>query len=413
MMRRLPAVLLSLFIATDICAAPPTCQFEQVPVGSQKLGPWIDKSNWLAIENQRLTLQASEVFMPAWRLPASGSETKVASRQRQVDTLPSTDPLDGSRRDLGFLLDSRLYADGLIVMRNGQIVTERYRNGLVPDKPRLLLETTRPLLNILGAISVSQGKLGADKSVARFLPSLKASSGLRKMSVQRLLEDEEQHAWTSDEFERWLRAAGWTTNQSGNGVRAWLAQPGRWDRPFLEPNASLFNASPEDDLLAWTLAESNAMPLSQLFCEQVLTRVHPEHPVLWLSDSQGVELASGLALSLRDFVKLGQFLVEARTSRNPGKIPRWFIETLTASSGLRPAEIKGLAKGSERRYGFVHLGGSPNRIALIGAQGTSLFVDFDRRLVIALFATRPGNNTAGMLATLEQVWKAIGLSNSD
>ena len=194
MMRRLPAVLLSLFIATDICAAPPTCQFEQVPVGSQKLGPWIDKSNWLAIENQRLTLQASEVFMPAWRLPASGSETKVASRQWQVDTLPSTDPLDGSRRDLGFLLDSRIYADGLIVMRNGQIVTERYRNGLVPDKPRLLLETTRPLLNILGAISVSQGKLGADKSVARFLPSLKASSGLRKMSVQRLLEDDRNSA---------------------------------------------------------------------------------------------------------------------------------------------------------------------------------------------------------------------------
>ena len=80
---------------------------------------------------------------------------------------------------------------------------------------------------------------------------------------------------------------------------------------------------------------------------------------------------------------------------------------------MRPAEIKGLTKGSELRYGFVHLGGSANRVALIGAQGSSLFVDFDQRLVIALFATRPGDNSAAMLSTLEQVWKVIGHSNSD
>lgn len=155
------------------------------------------------------------------------------------------------------------------------------------------------------------------------------------------------------------------------------------------------------------------MPLSRLFCQQLLARARPEHTVLWLSDSQGVELASGLALSLRDFAKIGELLVEARSGRNRGKIPAWFIETLTASSGMRPAEIKGLAKGSELRYGFVHLGGSANRVALIGTRGTSLFVDFDRRLVIALFATRPGDSNEAMLATLEQVWKTIGQSNAD
>jgi hypothetical protein len=37
------------------------CQFEQVPVGPQKLGAWIDKSNWLAIENQRLSLQRRSI----------------------------------------------------------------------------------------------------------------------------------------------------------------------------------------------------------------------------------------------------------------------------------------------------------------------------------------------------------------
>ena len=71
MIRVLSAALLSLLIATGTLAADSTCQFEQVPVGAQKLGTWIDKGNWLAIENQRVSLQASEVFMPTWRLAPS------------------------------------------------------------------------------------------------------------------------------------------------------------------------------------------------------------------------------------------------------------------------------------------------------------------------------------------------------
>lgn len=407
MIRRLPVVPLLLLIATGAWAATSSCQFEQSPAGTQKLGAWIDKNNWLAIENQRLSLQSAEVFMPTWQMAPATDAQAVAAKPRPIDDFPAIDPLDGRRRDLGFLLDSRLYADGLVVLRNGRVVAERYRNGLTPEQPRLLLAATRPWLNLLGAISVSQGKLAADKSVSRYLPKLSGSTGLRKMSIQRLLENEARHAWTPDELDDWRLAGGWTTSQAGHGIRTWLAQSGRWEKPISEQTTPLVSASPDDDLLAWALAESNAMPLSRLFCEQLLSRARPEHTVLWASDSQGVELASGLGLSLRDFAKLGHVLVETRSSRNRTRIPGWFIETILASSGMRSAEIKGLSKGSEQRYGFVHLGGAPNRVALIGSHGTSLYVDFDKRLVIAVYATRPGENTPEMLSLLEHVWKAV------
>ena len=407
MIHRLSVALLALLVTTGAGAAATGCDFERVPVGAQKLGDWIDKSNWLSIESQRLSLQAGEVFMPAWRLLPNGEAKPLATKLRPVDDVSVVDPFDGRRRNLGFLLDSRLYADGLVVLRNGRVVAERYRNGMAPDQPRLLLEASRPLLNLLGAMSVSEGKLADEKSVVRYLPEMAASTGLRKISVQRLLENKEYHAWTPDEIDAWRRSGGWTTNEPDNSIRAWLSEPGRWDKTLSEREAPLFGASPDDDLLAWTLAEGNALPLSRLFCQQLLSRAKPEHAVLWLSDAQGVELASGLGLSLRDFAKLGQLLVEARSSRSGGRIPRWFVETLLASSGLRSAEIEGLAKGSEQRYGFVHLGGARNRVALIGAHGTSLYLDFDKRLVIALYATRPGENSAGTLALLEQTWKAI------
>ena len=414
MKRRL--TLLSLVLVTWLPAvqAAPSCQFEPQPAGNGKIGPWIDKGNWLDIENQRFSLTAGAVFMPALRLaPAPGSEPlRPATKPLAIETIASTDPVDGRPRDLAFLLDSRLAADGVLILHNGRILAERYRNGLRPEEPRLLLQATRPLLNLLGAISIAQGKLAADKSVSRYIPALNGQSGPRKLSIQRLLEDEAQYDWSSEELADWRQAGGWTPEGSTAGIHAWLGQAGRWNKPLAESDSPVFAGNPSDDLLAWALSESNATPLAQLFCDQLLARSRPEYPLLWLTDSQGVELADGLALSLRDFGRLGQQLLDARAGRKRSKIPTWFIETLTASAGMRSPQIMGLAKGSEQRYGFIHLGGAKNRVALIGSHGTSLYIDFDQRLVIAVYATYPKAGSPALLATLEQFWKTVGQANA-
>jgi len=411
MMRRLTALTLFFALPAAAPAAAPACQFEKVASGPQKLGRWINKSNWLNDENLRLTLPAAHLFMPALRRQpeADGEALRPANRQLDLAAAKATDPSDGRERDLAFLLDSRLQADGVLILQNGRILAERYRNGLRADEPRLLQQATRPLLNLLGAIAIGQGKLAADRPLNRYLPSLSSQPGIRKLSVQRLLENEEGHNWSADEIAGWRQAGGWTASNASEGMRPWLSQPGRWNA--LPDKIDLPGAgSPDDDLLAWLLAESNATPLSRLFCEQLQSRLKPEHPVLWLTDPQGVELADGLALSLRDFSRLGNVLLEARNTRQRSRIPGWFTETLTASAGLRSPEIPGLAKGSEARYGFIHLGGESNRAALIGPHGTSLYVDFDRRLVIALYGSYPVASSPLLLATLEQFWKAVGSS---
>ncbi len=409
MKRRL--TMLALLLATTISTtgAAPSCQFDVVAAGSGEIGQWIDRDNWLAADNQRVSLQAADVFMPARRVrPAAGGEAlRAAPRPLDIDRLETTDPFDGRKRDLGFLLDSRLEADGVLVLHNGKILSERYRNGLRAGEPRLLLQTTRPLLALLGAMSIAQGKLTGDKAVTRFVPALNSQSGLRKLSVQRLLQGQERHAWAPQELAQWRQAGGWTSSQRATGIRSWLSQPGRWDKPLVEQEVPPFAGSPDDDLLAWLLAESNAIPLARLFCDQLLIRSRHEHPVFWLTDSQGIELADGLGLSLRDFGRLGQLLLDARVSRSRSRIPAWFVETLTASSGIRSPEVPGLQKGSEQRYGFMHLGGKPNRVAIIGPHGTSLYVDFDRRLVIAVYATYPIMGAPVLLATLEQFWKVV------
>lgn len=404
-------LLLPILSVSAPASAAETCTIDLVSKTGLPAGAWLNADNWLTPEYLRAGLHSPGAFMARKKiggLPAP-QPLKRAGQVLDLATMTS-DPLDQSKRSLSFLLTTRLAADGLLVMRNGQVVSEQYWHGLTAQQAWPLLGGTRPVLSLLGAMAVTHGKLAADRSVIRYIPPLGTQTGLRKLSVQRLVEGDSRYAWSTQDLDSWRAAGGWKTGAKAS-LRDWLAQPDRWDVDFAETKPPLGEAAPDDDLLAWALAESHKAPLAQVFCENVLTRLKPENPVLWLTDADGTELANGLALSLRDFARFGQMLIDARGAGGRSKIPGWFIETLNASSGMRkakPSEVEGLLRGSELRYGFVHLGGAANRIALLGPYGTSLYVDFDRRLVVALFASYPKEYSPSLLATLEQLWEAVG-----
>ena len=392
--------------------ADETCTIDLVSKSGLPAGAWLNADNWLTPEYLRAGLHSSGSFMTRKKidgLPAA-QPLKRAGQVLDLAKTTTSDPLDQSTRSVAFLLTTRLAADGLLVMHNGRVVSEQYWHGLSAQQAWPLLGGTRPILSLLGAMAVTQGKLAADRSVIRYIPALSTQTGLRKLSMQRLVEGDSRFAWSTQDLEGWHAAGGWKTGAKA-GMRDWLAQPDRWNVNFAETKPPVGEAAPDDDLLAWALAESHKAPLAKVFCENVLMRLKPENPVLWLTDADGTELANGLALSLRDFGRLGQMLIEARGAGGRSKIPGWFIETLTSSSGMRkakPSEVEGLLRGSELRYGFVHLGGAANRIALLGPYGNSLYLDFDRRLVVALFASYPKEYSPSLMATLEQLWEAVG-----
>lgn len=403
---------LALLLTAPLQAAD-RCSYEAVAAGGKRLGEWIDGDNWLRAGARRVTLAAPTRFMPATLMvvggaPPAASRAPAAARNLDVERLPVTDPADGNRRDIAFLLQSRLDADALVVLKNGQRVVERYWHGSAAQAPRLLLSGTRPVLSLLGATTISQGKLAADKSVARPIAALADNIALRKLSTRRLLEGEDGYGWGAADIADWLRAGGWTA-AAGDGVRAWLTRYDTWTA--LAPNHGLPPAEgrPEDELLTWTIAEASGTPPARLFCEHLFAAMKPEDSALWLTDSSGHQLAAGLALSTRDHAKLGQLLLDARASRKRGHAPDWLIEALLApANGPGDPGLTGLPTGSTMRYGFVRLGGGGNRIALIGPYGNSLYVDFDSRLVIALAASHPESASPLLLASLHELWRALG-----
>ena len=415
-----PTLVMALLLAVAVAAAAgaaETCSYARLEKSERSPGPWLNQDNWLAAENLRYGLQSANAFMPLVTLKSRAAPLPLNAAPRQIDfeRIAATDPLDRQPRDLGFLLDTRIYADALLVLRNGRVVGERYWHGVSPRQPRLLLGASRPLLSLLGAMAVAQGKLATDRSVLRYVPELAAQTSLRKLSLQRLLDASSHFDWSAQEIEEWQAASGWRSGETGTaGVRAWLGKPERWEKGYAESSGNPVNGGPEGDLLTWALANAYAAPLSRVFCDNLAGRLRPENPVFWLTDAHGQELGDGLALSLRDFARVGQMLIDARSGGPRSRIPGWLIETLGSTGALRKNAsdgLPGLGKGSELRYGFVHLGGSANRIALIGPYGNSLYVDLDQRLVIALFAAYPQTSSPALLATLAELWDRVAAAS--
>lgn len=400
---------MSLLVSFPALAAP-ACDYETFPAGQQKIGEWINPGNWLTPGNLRPSLQTPETFMPGVRLRATGASSplRTATTQLDLEATKTTDPADGLPRSLAFLLESRLNADALLVLHSGKVIASRYGNGLDSTAPRLLLHGSRGVLSMLAAMAIAQGKLAPSKSLTRHVRALSNNIELRKLSMQRLLDGKQGYEWPENELAGWLRASGWS-GQPDSDIRHWLGT-NQWAYPFTNHSPPRAEGSPDDDLLLWALTESRSVPIAQLFCESIFAKLRPENPALWMTDAAGKGLAGGLAISLPDYARLGQMLLDARASSGRSHLPRWFIETLSApSTGKNPpaAELTGLPDGSEIRYGIARLGGNTSRIAMLGPYGNSLFVDFEHGLVVAIFASHPETRSPLQLALLAQIWQRI------
>ncbi len=384
------------------------CQIERlVPGQSKEVGHWVHPTNWLTPGYLRATQEHVPAIMPSIRTvppTASRGARPVPIDLRNVEMV---DPADEQRRNLHFILAHRIDADAMVAMRNGKVVAEYFRDELDPGQPRLLLSGSRPILSLLAAMAISKGHLSIDKSVARALPGGSETPSLRKLSVRRLLDGEAHFSFSEAQLARWREISGWNGQGAGD-LRTWLASPELWETMAARSSLPPPLGRPEDDLLAWVVAASQKDSLSRLLCDGLLAPMRAEYPALWMTDGAGNELAAGLAMAPGDLALVGQFLLDNRFTNKRGPIPDWLMAALAApASHHSDPTLSGFPDGSEYRYGFVRLGGKSSRIALLGPYGTSLLVDFDRRMVVALFATHALPASPLLLATLEQLWQTL------
>lgn len=404
-------ILSALFASLPALAAEPCTQTASTPPTEFARQP-VRADNWLSPGNLRFGLIHAPRFIPGVTVaPPAGAPARSPAAQRiDVDRLLVSDPADDTRRSLRFLLENRIDADGVLILRRGRVLLDYRRAGFDPAQPRLLLEATRPVLVALLAKAAAEGRVAREKAVARAIPDLSNARELSKLSLQRLLEGRTGLQWSDVDIRQWQQEAGWAPGGTATGVRVWLERRPSWPRTADETGADV--VGPEGALLLWAAEKAWKKSAPALLCD-LQGSIRARHPAFWATDPTGTALADGLALSLGDFANLGQAFLDARN--RPGRralVPAWFVDSVAGPSGTRelaPAVVHELGADTGWQYRIAHPGNRGHRMAILGAYGTSLYVDFDHGTVIAVFASHAERHSPLLMASLRNLWEETAL----
>jgi CubicO group peptidase (beta-lactamase class C family) len=223
------------------------------------------------------------------------------------------------------------YLDGLLVIRDGYIVYERYANGHDADTLHDIASVTKSWTSALVGIARGQGRLAElDAPLPELLPAYFAGDGhadKRAITLRHLLMMRSGIAF--DEH---------TLNSGGYGDPAELLAGDltalALDFPVAHPPGTAWNYSTLDtQLVASVMREATGAPLSA-FAEAQLFAPLGVGPTDWLADATGGTVGGqNLRMTPRDMAKLGLLYLHGGVWEGRQLIPAAWVRESTTPQG--------------------------------------------------------------------------------
>ncbi len=288
------------------------------------------------------------------------------------------------------LLD--LSTDGLLVIKEGRIVYEKYLNGMTRETRHLLQSVSKSILGILLGQFISEGLIDPAKSVGYYLPKMR-DSGYSDATVQNVLDmcagvkfSEEYHDPDS-EIQVIDRVAGWRSGKDDDpaGLRAFL--------PLItkerQHGTQFQYCSANTDVLAWLLEEVAGKPYVDLLSERIWKPLGAKYSANMTMDDYGSPLANGgISTTLRDLALVGQMILNGGVM-NDHQIatPGWLLDTM--GGGLIPDTMPEVHPGGTYRNQFWITNGTHKEIYCVGIYGQYIWIDPVTQTVIVKFSSIP------------------------
>ena len=307
---------------------------------------------------------------------------------------------------------------GLLILKNGQIVEERYQYDRQPNMPMRSFSMAKSFTSMLIGIALEKGFIKSlDDRVSDYWPEI-SPSAYGQTTLKNLLrmssgvKFKELYTWTDDD-DIWV----WSKL---------LYDASNYKKPFVVINylnsktvreyeqGTRFNyASIETDLLGRVLINATGRSMAELTEEWIWKPMGAEHSAYWLySTTDGVEAASGgFNATVRDYGRFGVLLANNGKRDSQTIIPYDYLMEATDAE-KQPKAFKPKAATPFMGYGYQVwiLPFRTRTFALQGIHGQTIFVQPETQVVMvqtAVYTSASGKQDNKPYLLRQAMWEGV------
>ncbi len=371
-------------------------------------------ANWRTAPYSSQSFHNVDKLIPVSRIQGPERAWEFATELQSLESLVFEDQL-GQERQLAEVLDTTA-TRGLVVLRGGRLVVERYSQGYDEKSPHILFSVSKSLTGAMAGILVDQGMLDPESPVIKYVPEV-ADSAYGDCTVRHVLDMtvsssfSEEYLDQSGDYIRYRRATLWDPTLPGkdpgtlHGLLATLSRAP-------EPHGEVFNyLSPNSDFLGWVVERASGQDFSSLFSTLVWKPMGAEADAYVTVDSEGASrTAGGICVLPRDLARFGEMM----RLGGKGILPGWWVEDIRHNGDSGPwkkGDMVNLFPQGRYRSKWYQTGNASGAFCGIGIHGQWLWIDPQREVVIAKVSAQkePVNDDTDMLLILafEAIAKAV------
>lgn len=388
---------------------PPAAE-QRITHANQLYGPY---NRW-SFQNELALNRTVDV----WRGAGASSLLPVALRDLKHVTYQN-------RLGTTFTFDDMVemsYTDGIVVLHQGQIVYERYLNGMQPHTLHAWASGSKSMTGTIAALLAHEGLFDPDALMSVYLPELK-DSGFGDATIRQVMDMTTAVGFTEN------TADGVTENLEYGVALGWKDRPEGYTGPesVYEILPRMIKTgihgerftylTPNTDVLAWLIKRLTNTTLAELMRERIWGKLGADRDAFWIVDFATAETAgSGLVTTLRDMARFGQMLLQKGAFNGQQILPAAVVDDI--ERGADPAVFARSAAASPMNQGYSYHHQWWNTHSPYGAYmamgygGQILYIAPGAQLVVAKMSSYPtptpaGNEFYGAFAALPVLAKTL------
>jgi CubicO group peptidase (beta-lactamase class C family) len=267
---------------------------------------------------------------------------KIIARGVNIHPLPvASQSIDPTFTFRGETYDTTAYmaafrASGVLVIKDGRIVLERYGLERRPDERWTSFSVAKSVTSTLIGAAIGDGKIGSlDDPVTRYIPELKGSA-YEGVTVRQLITMTSGVKWNEDYTDPNSDVAKVGLSVLEPGVNPVVSYMRRLPREA-PPGTKFVYKTGETDLAGILLTNAVGEPMAQYLSEKIWKPWGMEQDGVWLEDVAGHERGGCcISMTLRDYGRFGEFMLEGGKAGAASVVPAGWIEDATAPHVKKP-----------------------------------------------------------------------------